>query len=102
MDTLLTKAERAAWYDLVEACCDDCEIVTVNKLAQAAIVKFGYNPHQRPHSSVWNAERDRTLCERWVKGETAAVIGTSFGLSRSAVMGRLHRLGMSKHSRKKP
>lgn len=46
--------------------------------------------------SVWTKELDERLKARWLAGESAAAIGDGMGRSRSAVLGRIHRLGIQR------
>jgi GcrA cell cycle regulator len=47
----------------------------------------------RHPKSRWNAERIAHLRARWAQGVSAARIGRELGISRCAVLGKLHRLG---------
>lgn len=48
--------------------------------------------------SVWTEEREKILVEMWREGKSASEIADRLaaGLSRNAVIGKLHRLGESK------
>ncbi|WP_343699633.1 GcrA family cell cycle regulator [Caulobacter sp.] len=47
-------------------------------------------------SSPWNAERVTTLKTLWLNGSSAAEIAKALGgVSRNAVIGKVHRLGLS-------
>ena len=43
---------------------------------------------------TWKGTRDEELSERWMRGETAADIAAALGISRNAVIGKAHRLGL--------
>ncbi len=42
----------------------------------------------------WNDERIKQLKKLWQKGKSAAEIGKALGLSKNAVLGKAHRLGL--------
>lgn len=46
--------------------------------------------------SGWTKEMDERLKARWLAGESASAIGDGIGRSRSAVLGRIHRLGLQR------
>lgn len=46
------------------------------------------------HTSEWTPEHDAILRQQWSEGQTATVIGQAIGRSRSAVLGKLWRLGL--------
>jgi GcrA cell cycle regulator len=51
-----------------------------------------------PRQSCWTAERIALLKDLWAQGATAAVIGAQIGgMSRSAVLGKVHRLRLLAH-----
>ena len=52
--------------------------------------------------NLWSDEEIADLKKRWIAGESASVIGRIFGRTRSAVIGKIHRLGMSGDSRQQP
>lgn len=47
-------------------------------------------------SSIWTLQRQRRLIELWSEGRTAAAVASLLadGISRSAVLGKVHRLGL--------
>lgn len=45
--------------------------------------------------ATWNPERLRMLADMWKDGSTGADIARRLGVTRNAVMGRIHRLGLS-------
>ena len=48
-------------------------------------------------SMVWTEKAVKTLCRLWSKGVPAREIGEQLGgISRNAVIGKAHRLGLSK------
>jgi hypothetical protein len=51
-----------------------------------------------PHFSAWTAERDDLLRKLWTAGKTCTAIAAELGggLTKSAVSGRAHRLGLVK------
>ncbi len=48
--------------------------------------------------SHWTAAADAELRARWQRGDTCAVIGRALGITKSAVIGRAHRIGMAKRA----
>lgn len=50
------------------------------------------------HTPPWNEERFETAKELWLKGESATAISKRLnaGLSRSAVLGKMHRAGLGR------
>jgi len=48
------------------------------------------------YSTIWTPERQRRLIELWSEGRTATAVATLLGagISRSAVLGKVHRLGL--------
>lgn len=53
-------------------------------------------PENQRAGSLWTAERDMHLAELWSAGVTTAVIGAAMGVTKNAVIGRAHRLGLSR------
>ena len=51
---------------------------------------------QKPKRFEWNAERDETLKRMREQGHSARAIGEELGVTRSAILGRAHRLGLSR------
>ena len=50
-------------------------------------------------SMVWTEKAVKTLCSLWSKGVPAREIGERLGgISRNAVIGKAHRLGLSKQA----
>ena len=43
---------------------------------------------------TWTPERIETLCAMWNRGESALHIGKRLGVSKNAVVGKAHRLGL--------
>ncbi len=66
------------------------------------------SPSEKPagkRGETWTADRLARLEELWKAGETAQAIADQLGVSRSAVMGKLFRLGNAvekRRARKKP
>lgn len=46
--------------------------------------------------SPWNDENTAYLKEKWLAGSSAGVIAAHFGMTRNAVIGRIHRLGLER------
>lgn len=46
--------------------------------------------------SPWTKETIANLKERWSEGYSAGMIASQMGISRSAVMGQVHRLGLAR------
>jgi GcrA cell cycle regulator len=44
----------------------------------------------------WNSSRIEFLTEKWAQGFSATWIGDELGVTRNAVLGKIHRLGKSK------
>lgn len=62
------------------------------------------DPRREPkHSGVeyvtWTPAEDANLTARWAAGETAASIGREMSRTKSAVIGRVHRLSLPKRPR---
>lgn len=51
---------------------------------------------------LWNEEQIADLKQRWAAKETAKQIGAAIGMSRNAVLGKIHRLGLSERVNRKP
>lgn len=47
-----------------------------------------------PHNDFWTAERISTATRMWMEGAAGHAIGAVLGTSRSAVLGKLSRLGL--------
>lgn len=53
--------------------------------------------------SNWTKEREETLAKLWAEGSSCRQIAAEFGdVSRNAVIGKIHRLGLSQPLIKKP
>ena len=52
--------------------------------------------------SIWTAELDDRLEVLWAEGLSARLIGEHLGCSKSAVIGRSHRLGLPPHPHPHP
>jgi len=50
----------------------------------------------------WTAQRIEALTRLWQSGVSATDIGVELGLTRGAVLGKLHRLGISDRLRRGP
>lgn len=50
-------------------------------------------------SENWPPERIELLKQRWAEGLSASQIGAEFGLTRNAIIGKVHRLGLEKRAR---
>src|SRR3974390_1674015 len=48
----------------------------------------------RGRHSMWTKERETILHRMWKGGASASIIGDELGLSRNAVIGKVHRLGL--------
>lgn len=48
--------------------------------------------------SSWSPERDAMLTELWAEGVSSALIGERLGISKNAVLGRVHRLHLPPRS----
>lgn len=51
---------------------------------------------------LWSEEQVADLKRRWAANETAREIGTAIGVGRNAVLGKIHRLGLSTRVNRKP
>ena len=51
---------------------------------------------------LWTEENVADLKQRWGAKETARQIGAAIGMSRNAVLGKIHRLGLSERVNRKP
>jgi GcrA cell cycle regulator len=51
------------------------------------------NPGRQPHA--WGEAATAHLRQRWTDGAGTALIGTELGVSKSAVVGKAHRLGLA-------
>jgi GcrA cell cycle regulator len=49
----------------------------------------------------WTQQRVQDLREAWAAGLTASVIAHAFGIGRGSVIGKAHRLGLSRRPRRK-
>jgi GcrA cell cycle regulator len=54
---------------------------------------------QSRYTTKWTDEMIRTLERLWNEGKTASQVGLVFGVSRNAIIGKLHRLGLSQDTR---
>ena len=45
----------------------------------------------------WTDERIARLKEMWAAGESAAVIGAEFGVTRNSIIGKVNRLRLASH-----
>lgn len=48
--------------------------------------------------SFWNAKTEAALTKLWGEGLSAGKIGKTLGVSRNAVIGKAHRLGLAKRA----
>jgi GcrA cell cycle regulator len=55
-----------------------------------------------PQPSDWTEARVKILRALWADGWTGAQIGKKFGKSRSAILGKIHRLGLMRKTRPPP
>ena len=58
------------------------------------------DPHSRKQIDhmAWNTETDELIKKLWADGRSASQIGAEIGVSRNAIIGRVHRLGLSGRS----
>lgn len=69
--------------------------VTRSALLKIISRKVGIAPVDKgKHHSDWLEERIMILKQRWVEGASAGVIAKELGVSRNAVIGKVHRLGL--------
>jgi GcrA cell cycle regulator len=61
---------------------------------------FRYRPPANANS--WTTERVERLKKGWAEGLSAAVIGAQMGMTRNAIIGKVHRLGLHKRGRGGP
>lgn len=56
------------------------------------------------HRGEWSADRIETLCKLWaiLPQISASVIGERMGVSRNSILGKAHRLKLSKHDKNSP
>jgi GcrA cell cycle regulator len=45
---------------------------------------------------TWTDETTQTCVELWLEGHSSALIASKMGISRNAVIGKMHRMGLSK------
>jgi len=55
-----------------------------------------------PQPTDWTEARVKILRALWADGWTGAQIGKKFGKSRSAILGKIHRLGLMRKTRPPP
>ena len=55
-----------------------------------------------PQPTDWTEARIKILRALWADGWTGAQIGKKFGKSRSAILGKIHRLGLMRKTRPPP
>ena len=55
-----------------------------------------------PQPTDWTEARIKILRALWADGWTGAQIGLKFGKSRSAILGKIHRLGLMRKTRPPP
>jgi GcrA cell cycle regulator len=55
-----------------------------------------------PQPTDWTEARVKILKALWADGLTGAQIGKKFGKSRSAILGKIHRLGLMRKKRPPP
>ncbi|WP_341893767.1 GcrA family cell cycle regulator [Ferrovibrio terrae] len=48
--------------------------------------------------SPWTDEKIKALTQHWNAGTSISVIGTAMGMSRNAVVGKAHRLGLPRRA----
>lgn len=51
---------------------------------------------------LWTDEQESELRQRWAAGESARQIAAATGMSRNAILGKIHRLGLSVRVNRKP
>jgi hypothetical protein len=51
------------------------------------------------HSNPWTPERDDRLTELWASGLSSRKIGDAMGMSKNAIVGRVHRMGLPSRPR---
>lgn len=50
----------------------------------------------------WSEERAERCAEMWKAGESAGTIANELGMTRNAVIGKVHRMGLHRRQRKLP
>lgn len=53
-------------------------------------------------SERWTPARISTMMRMWDRGDTASDIAAELGMTRSAVLGKIFRLGLSRHPNGRP
>jgi GcrA cell cycle regulator len=46
----------------------------------------------------WDAAKEQLLRELWAEGKSGSLIGAKLGMTRNAIIGKVHRLGLPKRS----
>lgn len=52
--------------------------------------------------SIWTHDRVQRLTALWAKGHSASQIGAAIGVSRNAVIGKVHRINLPARAPRKP
>lgn len=69
--------------------------VTRSALLKVASRKVGISPVDKGrHYSDWPDDRIAALKGRWAEGASASIIAKELGITRNAVIGKVHRLGL--------
>ena len=58
--------------------------------------------HSSNKFTGWNHTLVELIKQLWIKGRSAGEIGAQIGVSRNAVIGKIHRIGLNKASRQVP
>ena len=58
--------------------------------------------HSSNKFTGWNHTLVELIKKLWIKGRSAREIGAQIGVSRNAVIGKIHRIGLNKASRQVP
>lgn len=95
-------AEGSSWEGIVHAITKDRHgRLPSPKSAQAWYKKIHADPNETP-KVLWSRQREDTLRKLVVEGLTSGQIGLVMGFSRSAITGKIHRLGLRLDKSVKP
>lgn len=65
-------------------------------VAQLEVIAPAQEQIRHYSKSPWNDENTAFLKEKWVAGKSAGALAAHFGMTRNAVIGRIHRLGLER------